>query len=199
MKASGTEIRHRRMRPTCTRAGNGGFTLIGLLMIIVLMGIALMAVGEVWHAAQKREKELALLFVGDQFRHAIKSYCVHAPAASRLQPYPMQLDDLLKDPRFPTTQRYLRKIYMDPVTGSTEWGVLRLQNGGIYGIYSLSDEAPVKRSNFRPNEIGFEGKDKYSDWKFTYVVSAVASATASAGTAANTSANGWANSWPSKK
>ncbi len=149
-------------------AGSGGFTLIGLLMIIALMGIALLAVGEVWHVAQKREKEQALLFVGNQFRQAIALYYAHTPVANKQQPYPPQLEDLLKDPRYPSTQRYLRKIYIDPMTGLSEWGVLRLPNGGIYGVYSLSDESPIKHSNFRPSEIGFEGKDKYSDWKFVY-------------------------------
>ena len=169
MKVASMRIHGRSPYPLCTHAGSGGFTLIGLLMIVALMGIALLAVGEVWHIAQKREKEQALLFVGNQFRQAIASYYVHTPVANKQQPYPLQLEDLLKDPRFPSTQRYLRKIYIDPMTGLSEWGILRLSNGGIYGIYSLSDESPIKRSNFRPNEIGFEGKDKYSDWKFTYL------------------------------
>ncbi len=157
--------------PVGFKAANGGFTYIGLLLIVALMGIALLAVGEVWHVARKREKEQALLFVGHQFKQAIKMYCAHAPEANKLQPYPTQLEDLLKDPRFPSTQRYLRTIYIDPVSGSSEWGVLRLPGGGIYGVYSLSEESPIKRGNFRPEEAGFEGKDKYSDWKFVYVKS----------------------------
>jgi type II secretory pathway pseudopilin PulG len=171
MKDSCSRTHNRSRHPPCPQVGNEGFTLIGLLLIVALMGIALLAVGEVWHVAQKREKEQALLFVGNQFRQAIKAYSSHTPAANKQQPYPLQLEDLLKDPRYPSTQRYLRKIYIDPMTGLPDWGVLRLPNGGIYGIYSLSDESPIKRSNFRPNEKGFEGKNKYSDWKFAYLVS----------------------------
>ena len=170
MNDSCRRIHNRSRHLSCSRAGSEGFTLIGLLMIVALMGIALLAVGEVWHVAQKREKEQALLFVGNQFRQAIKAYYSHAPAANKQQPYPLQLEDLLKDPRYPSTQRYLRKIYMDPMTGLSEWGILKFPNGGIYGVYSLSDESPIKRSSFRPNEKGFEGKDKYSDWKFAYLV-----------------------------
>jgi hypothetical protein len=48
---------------------------------------------------------------------------------------------------------------------------MKLPNGGIFGVYSLSEESPIKRSNFRPNESGFEGKEKYSDWKFIYLKS----------------------------
>jgi len=173
MNGTGDGLQRREMHRADPKAANGGFTYIGLLLIVTLMGIALLAVGEVWHVARKREKEQALLFVGNQFRQAIKSYCAHAPSANKQQPYPTQLEDLLKDPRFSSTQRYLRKIYIDPVSGSSDWGILRLPGGGIYGVYSLSEESPIKRANFRPSEVGFEGKEKYSDWKFVYVKSQI--------------------------
>jgi type II secretory pathway pseudopilin PulG len=146
-----------------------GFTFIGLLLIVAIMGVALLAVGEVWSFAQKREKEYALLYVGGQFRQAIRLYYMHTPAAGKLQPYPMSLDDLLKDPRYPSTQRYLRKIYLDPLSNGPEWGLLKYPNGGIYGVYSLSTETPIKRNNFRQIDKGFEGKTKYADWMFVYV------------------------------
>ena len=53
------------------RNKTGGFTFIGLMVIITIMGIGLYAVGEVWHVAQKRANEQELLFVGNQFRLAI--------------------------------------------------------------------------------------------------------------------------------
>jgi hypothetical protein len=93
---------------------------------------------------------------------------MHTPAAGKLQPYPMSLEDLLKDPRYPSTQRYLRKIYLDPLSNSPEWGLLKYPNGGIYGVYSLSAESPIKRNNFRQIDKGFEGKTKYADWMFVY-------------------------------
>jgi len=145
-----------------------GFTFLGLMMIIAIMGVVLLSVGEVWHFAQKRNKELELLFVGDQYRRAIKTYYDHTPSSSR-QTYPMNLEELLKDPRYPTTHRYLRRIYPDPITGASEWGVLRDPNGGIIGVYSLSDEMPAKQGGFRLAEREFEGKTKYSEWYFKYV------------------------------
>jgi len=144
----------------------GGFTFLGLMMVVVIMGIGLMAVSEVWHNAAVREKEQQLLFVGDQFQQAIEAYYVNSP--NKQQPYPLSLEDLLKDPRYPTTQRYLRKIFVDPITGSANWGLLRNAGGGIVGVYSLSEEAPIKQSNFRLKYQGFEGKTKYSDWVFMY-------------------------------
>lgn len=144
-----------------------GFTFLGLMMIVAIMGVALLAVGEVWSAAKQRDKEQELLFVGNQFRRAITAYYAHAP--NKQQPYPTNLEDLLKDPRFPTTQRYLRKMYFDPMTGSAEWGLLKKPNGGIYGVYSLSEQTPMKQSNFKLIDKDFIGKLKYADWIFMHV------------------------------
>lgn len=165
---------NRHCRPHYPRQLNrmAGFTFLGLMVIITIMGISLLAVGEVWHFARKREKEQELLFVGEQFRQAIKSYYAHAPAANKQQPYPVELEDLLKDPRYPSTQRYLRKLYLDPVSGSAEWGLLKNPGGGIYGVYSLSTETPVKQKNFRLIEQEFEGKTSYADWQFKHVPAA---------------------------
>lgn len=145
----------------------GGFTFLGLMVIVAIMGIALLAVGEVWSTAKQREKEQELLFVGDQFRRAITAFYVHA--TNKQQPYPTNLEDLLKDPRYPTTQRYLRQLYRDPMTGSAEWGVLKKPNGGIYGVYSLSEQTPIKQSNFKLADKDFAGKTKYADWQFMHV------------------------------
>jgi type II secretory pathway pseudopilin PulG len=170
--------RGRHSRRVCSispQTASGGFTFIGLLMIVALMGIALLAVGEVWSYAQKREREQQLLFVGGQFRQAIKLYYVHTPVASKLQPYPMSLEDLLKDPRYPSTQRYLRKMYLDPISNSEDWGVLKTQNGGIFGVYSLSQEKPIKQNNFIAAYDDFKDKTTYSDWAFKYVPAPTAS------------------------
>lgn len=141
-----------------------GFTYIALLIFVAIMGAFLAAAGEIWHMALQREKEQELLFVGDQFRHAINQYARHTPAGSGR--YPASLDDLLKDPRYPNTQRYLRKVYNDPISGSSEWGLIKGPNGEILGIHSLSEEAPVKTRNFNLADASFEDKTKYSDWVF---------------------------------
>ncbi|HEX5339005.1 MAG TPA: type II secretion system protein, partial [Gallionella sp.] len=139
-----------------------GFTYIALLIVIAVMGVVLASTGEVWYMAAKREKERELLFVGDQFRRAIKQYAMHSQSTSRR--YPMSLEDLLKDERYPNTQRYLRKIYIDPITGSSEWGLLKGLNGEIFGVYSLSEDEPVKKRNFSFADASFEDKKKYAEW-----------------------------------
>lgn len=145
----------------------GGFTYVGLMIVIAIMGVTLAATGEVWLTAQRREKERELLFVGEQFRQALDGYYERTPGQGPR--YPAKLEDLLKDPRYPATQRYLRRIYRDPVTGGEEWGLVRGQGGEILGVHSLSEEAPLKQGNFSLADRGFEGKTKYADWVFMHV------------------------------
>jgi hypothetical protein len=52
------------------------------------------------------------------------------------------------------------------MTGRTEWGLIRGPGGEIFGIHSLSEDAPLKKSNFRLADRNFEGKTKYSEWIF---------------------------------
>lgn len=146
------------------RRWTGGFTYIGVLVLISLVGLALAAAGQTWHTMQRREKERELLFIGNQFRLALTRYAVNTHGQAGIAP--LHLKDLLKDPRTPSIQRYLRKIYRDPMTGTTDWGLVTGPNGEIYGVHSLSDEVPLKTSGFGVVDKQFEGKMKYSDWVF---------------------------------
>ena len=79
-----------------------------------------------------------------------------------------KLEDLLRDTRFLTVQRYLRTIYRDPMTGRPEWGLVPAPGGGIMGVYSLSNARPIKTGRFRIRESSFANATSLSDWKFTY-------------------------------
>lgn len=144
------------------RARAGGFTYIGLLILVAMIGVALTLVSEMWITAQKRDKEQELLFVGNQFRRALAMYRANGGG------YPRELQDLIKDPRVPGVRRYLRKIYRDPITGDPEWGLLRTNgtDGFITGVYSLSEAAPIKQAEFSLADADFEKKSKYSEWVF---------------------------------
>ena len=150
------------------RGRQGGFTYMILLIVIAILGVALGATGEIWGTVQKRTKERELLNVGDEYRRAIATYYAHGGG------YPLSLEDLLRDPRNAGTQRYLRKLYPDPVTGKT-WGLVKDASGGIYGVYTVSDDVPIKQANFAPAYARFEGKTKYSDWVFEYVPGGIGS------------------------
>lgn len=143
-----------------------GVTYLAILFVVALTGVGLAATGVVWKTAQQREKERELLFVGDQFRRAIMLYYEKTPGAQKQ--YAASLHDLLEDKRFPSPQRHLRKIYIDPMTRSREWGLLYAPNGGIMGVHSLSNNVPIKSGNFSGRDRWFEGKSSYADWKFVY-------------------------------
>ena len=143
-----------------------GFTYIGIMLAVVLIGTQLGLAGVVWSFAQTRQKERELLFVGNQFRNAISQYYFN-PRGSQKE-YPRRLEDLIKDPRYPGTVRHLRKIYADPITGKKKWGLVRLPNGGIIGVHSLSENEPIKTGNFRPADRSFANKHRYNEWKFVH-------------------------------
>ena len=145
-----------------------GFTYLLLLAVIAVSGAALAAMGQLASHARQREKEAELLFVGDQYRDAIHSYYERSPGGAKR--YPQKLEDMLQDVRVPTVQRYLRRLYRDPITGKADWGLVQAPQGGIMGVYSLSEDAPVKTGAFPRADAAFEDPavTKYSDWKFTY-------------------------------
>jgi type II secretory pathway pseudopilin PulG len=143
-----------------------GFTYIGLLIFIALMGIALAGTGLIWHAESRRLRERDLLFAGEQYRRAIGMFYERSPG---VKGFPKTLEDLLLDHRYPNVQRYLRRPYLDPITASKSWGIVEGPGGGIAGVYSLSGEKPVRQANFQKGQSDFEGREKYSDWRFVYV------------------------------
>lgn len=140
-----------------------GFSYIGLMLMIVIAGIGLAAAGISWQYRMRSEREQELLFVGQQYRAAIASYL--GASANGLNTYPATLDDLLLDRRFPNIKRHLRKRYADPITGSQEWGLVKLQ-GRIIGVYSLSRQRPRKQAGFKSEDQGFKGASSYRDWVF---------------------------------
>lgn len=149
-----------------------GFTYLGVLFAVALMGTLLALAGETWQTAVQREKERELLFIGAEFRDAIGLYYNRTPG--NVKKFPPSFEDLLKDPRYLATQRYLRKIYSDPMTASKEWGVLKAADGGIAGVFSLSTKAPIKVASFREENAGFENAQTYGDWKFVFKPRAIA-------------------------
>ena len=145
-----------------------GVILLALLIGLVLSSIALMAAVDVWTLHRQREREQQLLFVGDQYRQAIQRYYFAAPSGSP-RVLPNRLEALLEDERYPMPVRHLRRLYPDPITGKSEWGELR-QGEGIAGVYSLSEASPVKQTGFAPAYESFNGKSRYQDWIFAFLI-----------------------------
>jgi len=143
-----------------------GFTLAGALILIAVLGAGMAAYGEIASHAAQREKEQELIFVGNQFRQAIRSYYEQTPGADKR--FPQQLDELLLDKRHPMPVRHLRRLYADPMTGKPEWGIVTAPQGGIMGVYSLSEAAPVKTGRFAVRDSLLEGAGRYSQWQFNH-------------------------------
>ena len=154
------------MTATRLRRSQAGFTYVGLLIIVAIMGVTLAGIGTMWHTKQQRVREQQLLFIGGQFSQALNAYFQNSPGG--VPQFPKKLEDLLQDKRYPNTVRYLRKIFADPMTGDTQWGLIKGADGGIVGIHSLSGLAPIKTDNFGKGFESLAGKKHYSDWQFTY-------------------------------
>lgn len=141
--------------PRCSslvpRHPSRGFTYIGLLTILVIMGISLGAAGKYWSNVMLRDKEEELLFRGDQYRLAIERYYGAMPGRMM---YPPSIDDLLKDPRSPTAKRHLRRQYKDPITGE-DFEVIKDPTKGnrIVGVRSTSNKESLKQDNFPPSVL----------------------------------------------
>lgn len=145
---------------------NRGFTYLGLLIVIAIIGIAASATTTLGALAQRKDAEEDLLIIGLTFQQAIKNY-YHATPSGQGR-YPRNLEDLIRDPRFPTQKRYIRRIYPDPITGKADWALIKAPDGGIMGIHSLSSQRPIKIGLFPIELSGFEGKEQYSEWCFTF-------------------------------
>lgn len=147
-------------------AKQAGFTYLAIIFAIAISGVVLAEVGINWTQESQREKERQLLFVGSEFRQAIALYYERTPGA--IKHFPRKLEDLLTDERYNTPQHYLRKLYRDPITNRSEWGLLVSPEGGIMGVHSLSNGRPIKTAEFDYANRSFEGADSYSKWQFAY-------------------------------
>jgi type II secretory pathway pseudopilin PulG len=146
---------------------SGGFTYLGLIILIAIIGITSAASLQVGSILARRAAEEELLDIGSAFRAALVSYSAATPVGQATTPQSVQ--DLLKDPRYPNPLRHLRKLYADPLTGLEEWGFITIASPGgtgIVGVYSLSQGMPIKVGNFSAPFQHFQGKTSYRDWKF---------------------------------
>ncbi len=143
-----------------------GFTYVSVVILVAIIGLVGATSLRLGTTMQRAAAEQALLDIGMEYSNALASYAAATPQG---QPnYPKSFAELLKDPRFPQLRRHLRRVYVDPMTGKAEWGLVKAnENGGILAIYSLSKATPIKIGNFPPRFVAFEGKTSLADWKFS--------------------------------
>ncbi len=148
--------------PSCDK--QSGFTYLSLLIFMAILAMLSATVLQTGVAMQRRLAERELLEVGRRLSAALESYALSGGQAS-----PQSMQDLLRDPRFPNRLlRHIKRIEVDPITGSEEWGIVRGPNGkDIIGFYSLSEDKPQQTTDFPEAIEEFDGKTRYKDWVFT--------------------------------
>lgn len=148
------------------RVRQSGYTYLGLLFVLAVSGVLMARYGEVQVTASQREKERELVFRGGEIQRAIESYARTTPTGSEKWPHSMQ--DLLTDRRRLPTQHHLRRLYLDPFTGSANW-VLLPAPGGSPGFAGVRSQAAVKPLRVRPEANG-PVTNCVCDWSFLAVL-----------------------------
>lgn len=153
---------------------SAGFTYLAALVIVVIMGIMLSQAAGYWKTRMQREREVELIFRGTQIRDAMRRWYKLPPVANGSAPGQQtpklnELKDLLQDPNSAGKVRYLRRLYLDPMTGK-DFEPVRDASQRIVGVRSSSEAEPIKQANFPfdLDQADFEGKKKYSEWLFIY-------------------------------
>ena len=105
-----------------------GFLLLGVLFMVLLILIALAVAAPKMAESIRRDKEIETVHRGMQYARAIQVYF------NKYGRYPSTIDQLMKT----DNQRFLRKRYLDPMTGKDDWRIIHYgeatpQNIGLFG------------------------------------------------------------------
>ena len=131
-----------------------GFTYLMVLWWIAISSVVLVALGQQWAIETRRQREIELVFRGDQIRQALDAYYEQAPDG-QAKVLPTRWEDLLEDSRRGHPVRHLRQVWSDPLTGGP-LGVIRL-GPYIKGVFSTAKGRPLR---------GPAGIDSYQSWRF---------------------------------
>ncbi len=151
------------------RVGDSAFTLLELIVAMALVLLLASAALPLAQNQVKRAKEAELRRDLREMREAIDRYKLMAdmgqiPPSPNTFNYPPDLKTLVEGVTLRGTAKgkykFLRRIPLDPMTGTTDWGMRAMQDdvdskswGGddVFDVYSKSDG------------IALDGT-KYSDW-----------------------------------
>lgn len=149
------------------RSHQRGFTLLAVMVAMLLLALASNSVLTVVSQQALREREAELLRIGQLYAQAIGAYYEAAPG--NVKRWPRTLDDLVEDQRFVGIKRHLRQVYADPMTRSTNWGLVIATDGGLTGVYSRSEATPIRSAAIELGALTLAPARRYADWQFVYV------------------------------
>ncbi len=142
-----------------------GFSYIGVMVTLVFAAIGMQGAAVLWQQQSHRSHEAMLLETGEAYRLAIGRYYEATPQP--LKQYPLRLEELIEDRRFPVPKRHLRKLYPDPFEVKRGMTLI-MKEGRIVGVHSQSMLAPIRTSGYQESQSGFNGAKDYRAWLFVY-------------------------------
>ncbi len=146
---------------------NKGFLYIMVLFAIVVISIMMLKTFESWEYLLDRDKEAELIFRGEQIVNAITQYNRKKGA------FPKTLEELYKN-------KYLRKLYKDPVSENGEWNIVSFPKmtgkekyvviphslwKSLKGSYRI---VGVVSSVHKKGYKVYKEKEYYDEWLFAY-------------------------------
>jgi general secretion pathway protein G len=159
------EVRCLRLRDVRSRvrAGEAGVTLVELIIVVTILSILAMAAIPVAKFQVKRTKERELRADLWEMRTAIDAYKDAADKGAfqtkaDTNNYPPDLQTLVDGVEVQTKKvRFLRSIPIDPMTGTTDWGLRSNQDepdstsfGGqdVFDVYTKSDATALDGTKY---------------------------------------------------
>jgi hypothetical protein len=101
------------------RKNEGGFALLLVFLMASMIAISLYLELPRVAMQTQRDKEETLIDRGEQYKRAIQLF------VKKTNHYPAKIEDLESF----QNQRFLRKRYVDPMTGKDEWRAIHINNG----------------------------------------------------------------------
>ncbi len=98
------------------RTSESGYILLAILIMATLLAIAAAAAVPAIKTQIRRDRELELQHRGNEYIKAIQKYY------RKFGRYPNSIDQLVST----SNQRFLRKRYLDPLTGKDDWRIIHL-------------------------------------------------------------------------
>jgi type II secretory pathway pseudopilin PulG len=166
----------RQPSPSVQKLDDGGYIMVALLIGIAVSAVWMGAMLPAWRHQAVRQKEAELVFRGEEYARAIALYW-----RKNNQTLPPNFDVLV-------SQRYLRKKYLDPITGKEFLAVGGIGAGstsptvggralgaavGPVGQPQLGARAGisgVRSTSTATSIVVYRGQTSYSQFPFDYIV-----------------------------